>query len=479
MDKLNVILIIADQFRGDCLGAAGHPDVKTPHLDDLCSHGIRFTNAVTATPSCIPARVALFTGMSQENHCRVGYEDGVRWNYPHTLAETFAENGYQCHCSGKMHVHPLRNSMGYHSIDLHDGYLGYYRGGNIPYHEDQRIADDYFYWLKSELGANVDVIDTGIAANAFAARPWLYDEKYHPTRWVTDRGIDFLRKRDRDKPFFLTLSYVRPHPPFDAPQAFFDLYRNKELKTPLWGDWADEDRLKQDGRFVESATGPVDPQLQREAQIGYYAAISQLDYEYGRLMLAMNAERLNQSNTIVMFISDHGEMLCDHGRYRKCLPYKGSAGIPFVISSKMNDGILKTCDRLVELRDVMPTLLSLCGLEIPDTVDGKNVFSPNWDREYIHGEHTVDGGACHWIVTEKDKFVWFSKDGHRQYFDLEKDPEELHNGIADDVYEERISELEMILVRELSWREEKFVQKGNLIAGVPVRQMLSRSFRSL
>ncbi|MGN1346700.1 MAG: sulfatase-like hydrolase/transferase, partial [Eubacteriales bacterium] len=152
MDQPNVILIIADQWRGDCLGAAGHPDVKTPYLDTLCSEGIRFPNAVSATPTCIPARAALYTGMAQENHRRVGYCDGVRWDYPNTLAGTFAKNGYQCHCSGKLHVHPLRNSMGYHSVDLHDGYLHYYRQPETPFYENQQVADDYHYWLKGELG---------------------------------------------------------------------------------------------------------------------------------------------------------------------------------------------------------------------------------------------------------------------------------------------------------------------------------------
>ena len=97
MDQPNVILIIADQWRGDCLGAAGHPDVKTPYLDTICSRGIRFPNAVSATPTCVPARAALYTGMAQENHRRVGYRDGVRWDYANTLAGTFAENGiYGC-----------------------------------------------------------------------------------------------------------------------------------------------------------------------------------------------------------------------------------------------------------------------------------------------------------------------------------------------------------------------------------------------
>lgn len=494
-NKPNVILIIADQWRGDCLGCAGHPDVKTPYFDTLASAskgGIRFRNAISATPTCIPARAAIYTGMAQENHHRVGYADGVRWDYENTLAGTFASAGYQCHCAGKLHVHPLRNSIGYHSVDLHDGYLHYYRRPDVSFYDNQKIADDYTYYLKSELGVDADPTETGIDCNSYVARPWIYPEKYHPTRWVTDKSIDFLRKRDRDKPFFLTISYVRPHPPFDAPELFFEMYRHKKLQKPLIGDWADKKRLETDGRVFDSETGPIDEDLQREAQIGYYASITQIDYELGRLNDVLFSHGLNRSNTIIMFISDHGEMLCDHHLFRKSLPYKGSAGIPFIISASdecirratgADNGELvsrtQLQDRVVELRDVMPTLLSLCGIEIPDTVDGKSVFAADWSREYIHGEHLYDGGSCQWIVTERDKFIWFSNNGRKQYFDLLCDPNELHDAINDPKYAERISELEQLLIDELLWREEGFVSDGRLVNGARTTAVLKRSKREI
>jgi len=481
--KPNVILIMADQWRGDCLGAAGHPDVMTPYFDTLCQQGIRFPNACTATPTCIPARAAILTGMAQENHRRVGYLDGVRWDYPHTLAGEFTKAGYQTHCAGKMHVHPLRNRMGFQDVELHDGYLHYYRKPEVPYYENQRVADDYHHWLKNELGIEADPTETGIDCNSFVARPWIYEERYHPTRWVTDRAIDFLRRRDRDVPFFLTVSYVRPHPPFDAPQHFFDMYRNKELMPPIKGDWDDRDALELKGRIFDSYTGPVDPKLCREAQIGYYASITQVDYEFGRLREAMFSHGLNRDNTVLMFISDHGELLCDHALFRKSLPYRGSASVPFVVNAAPElirkaaggEAPVGVENRVVELRDVMPTLLNLCGIEVPDSVDGENVFSPNFQREYIHGEHLFGGGSCQWITTARDKFIWFSDTGKEQYFDLESDPEERHNAVGDQDCQERIAELREILIRELSWREEGFVENGKLVIGRPCKEVLSRS----
>jgi len=237
--KPNILLIMTDQMRGDCLGIAGHPDVKTPYLDQLASTGAWFPHAYTAVPSCIPARCGLLTGLAPEHHGRVGYRDRVSWDYQVTMPAELAKAGYYTKCVGKMHVHPLWNLLDFHHIELHDGYLGSYRGSDIPYYEHQALADDYFYWLKSELGIDRDVTDTGVEVNSWLARPCPYEEKYHPTNWVADRSIDFLRSRDRSRPFFLMTSFVRPHPPFDAPSCFFDLYRHKALTPPPVGDWAD------------------------------------------------------------------------------------------------------------------------------------------------------------------------------------------------------------------------------------------------
>ena len=485
MNHPNVILIIADQWRGDCLGIAGHPDVKTPYLDTMASRGIRFEKCYSATPTCIPARAALYTGMAQENHRRVGYRDGVRWDYPNTLASTLSDAGYQCHCAGKLHVHPLRNSVGYHSVDLHDGFLHYYRRHDTPYYENQKIADDYQYWLKQELGADADPTETGVECNSWVGRPWIYEEKYHPTRWVTDRGLDFLRKRDRDKPFFLTLSYVRPHPPFDAPEPFWAMYRGKKLASPKSGDWDDTLRLEREGHIFDSETGPSDPDLQDMARMGYYAAMTQIDYEIGRLYDAMFSHGLDSSNTVLVFVSDHGEMLCDHGLFRKSLPFEGSAKVPLIVSASRDllnragfDGNrAHTAEKLAELRDVMPTILALCGVEIPETVDGCNLLADT--NEYIHGEHLYDGQSCQWIVTDHDKFVWFSGSGRRMYFDLDADPDETCNAVDDDKYSGRAAELEQILIRELAWREEGFVKDGKLTPGAPCRAVLTRSKREI
>lgn len=148
----NVLLIMCDQMRGDCLGIDGHPDVQTPYLDTLAADGMLFENAYSACPSCIPARAALFCGKTPAGTGRVGYQDGIAWEYDHMLAQEMRDGGYQTAVVGKMHVHPPRLGCGFEHMRLHDGYIGHYRKANLPYWMHQNVSDDYMRFLKNELG---------------------------------------------------------------------------------------------------------------------------------------------------------------------------------------------------------------------------------------------------------------------------------------------------------------------------------------
>lgn len=467
----NLILLMADQFRGDCLGIDGHPDVKTPHLDSLAAAGVRFPNAYSACPSCIPARACLYTGMSQVHARRVGYEDGVPWNYPHTLAGELARVGYYTQCVGKMHVHPLRTNLGFHDVRLHDGYLGAYRRPDIPACEDQRRADDYYWWLRGELGAAADPGDTGIDCNSWVARPWIYEEKYHPTNWAASECLDFLRRRDRSMPFFLMASFVRPHPPLDAPQCYFDLYDRKELTPPWQGDWNFEDRAQQARYSCNAQTAPLDSEALRRMRVGYYACITHLDHQIGRLLTALGEEGL-MDNTVILFVSDHGEMLGDHLLFRKAKPFQGSVRVPLFLSGPERLVGRGVRGELAELRDVMPTLLELAGAPVPDTVDGHSLLHPR-ARSHLHGEHALGEDSMHFIVTPADKFVWYSQMGRELYFDLERDPHETHNAVADPGCVSRAAQMRRLLVQELAGREEGYSDGERLIVGRPPQNVLA------
>src|ERR1035437_597738 len=180
MVRPNVVLICVDQWGGDCLSVAGHPVVHTPFLDGLAVNGARFNRAYTASPSCIAARAGLFTGLTQRTHGRVGYRDGVAWNYPVTIASEFSRQGYQTQAVGKMHVHPTRNRCGFENVVLHDGFLHYTRDRN----SDWGLFDDYIPWLRERAGVGADFFDHGVNCNSHVARPWDKAEALHPTNYV-------------------------------------------------------------------------------------------------------------------------------------------------------------------------------------------------------------------------------------------------------------------------------------------------------
>ena len=463
----NIVLIMTDEWRGDCLGIAGHPDVKTPYLDTLASKGVLFPHAYSSCPTCVPARAVLHTGLSQRHTGKVGYQDRVDWNYGCTMAGELTKAGYYTQCVGKMHVHPLRNYLGFCNVELHDGYLHEYRYKDVAFSENQMEADDYFHWLRSEKGVCCDVTDTGLDCNGWPVRPWPYEEKYHPTNWVAERSIDFLRRRDPRKPFFLMASFVRPHAPYDAPQWFFDMYLHKALRPPFAGDWDNRALLESEGWVYNSCTGPRDEEMIRLQQAGYYACISHVDNQIGRILSALVEHKL-MDDTVILFTSDHGEMLSDHGFSRKSLPYEGSAHIPMFLSGpeKYIGKGGRVDDSLVELRDVMPTLLELAGAPIPAHLDGQSMLH-GVQREYLHGEHAFfyHDYSNQFIVTKKDKFVWLTQRDEEQYFDLEKDPHETHNAIHDPAYAPRIAQMRRWLAQELKDSEEGYSDGERLIAG--------------
>ncbi len=472
--KPNILLITVDQMRGDCLGVAGHPDVKTPYLDYLALNGAYFENAYSACPSCIAARCGLMTGLLPEHHGRVGYQDGVPWRYEHTMAGELAKLGYHTENIGKLHVYPLRNSIGFHHSELHDGYLHYLRRPQTPCYEYQPLADDYLHFMKDKLGANVDITDTGIDCNSWIARPWPFEERYHPTNWVAERCIDFMRRRDHDQPFFLHAGFVRPHPPFDAPQCYFDLYRHKQLRQPVIGDWADSETYKTSGMLYNSADGIANPDNQNEALIGYYACITHVDHQIGRILSKMNMHSTDE-DLIVIFTSDHGELLGDHHTFRKIRAQEGSVHIPFIIWSNNRKYIPKPGQRLtdvVELCDIMPTLLEAAGIAPQDMppLDGVSLLPAMQGdhqpvREFLHGEHSGGSIGNQYIVTEHDKYIWYTQSGKEEYFNLDADPTELHNAIHDLECQERIDYLRSLLIKELAGREEGYSDGEKLIPG--------------
>ncbi|WP_415347238.1 arylsulfatase [Clostridium perfringens] len=473
--KPNIVLIMVDQMRGDCLGVNGNEFIETPNLDMMATEGYNFENAYTAVPSCIASRTSILTGMSQKSHGRVGYEDGVSWNYKNTIASEFSKAGYHTQCIGKMHVYPERNLCGFHNIMLHDGYLHFARNKEGKASTQIEQCDDYLKWFREKKGHNVDLIDIGLDCNSWVSRPWGYEENLHPTNWVVNESIDFLRRRDPSKPFFLNMSFVRPHSPLDPPKFYFDMYKDEELPEHLMGDWANKEGEENRGKDINCVKGIINKKTLKRAKAAYYGSITHIDHQIGRFLIALS-EYGELNNTIFLFVSDHGDMMGDHNWFRKGIPYEGSTRVPFFIYDPGN--LLKgkkgkVFDEVLELRDIMPTLLDFAHISIPDSVEGLSLKdlieerNSTW-REYIHGEHSFGEDSNHYIVTKRDKFLWFSQRGEEQYFDLEKDPKELTNLINSEEYKDRIDYLRKILIKELEGREEGYTDGNKLLKGYPV-----------
>ena len=473
--KPNIVLIMVDQMRGDCLGVNGNEFIETPNLDMMATEGYNFENAYTAVPSCIASRTSILTGMSQKSHGRVGYEDGVSWNYKNTIASEFSKAGYHTQCIGKMHVYPERNLCGFHNIMLHDGYLHFARNKEGKASTQIEQCDDYLKWFREKKGHNVDLIDIGLDCNSWVSRPWGYEENLHPTNWVVNESIDFLRRKDPSKPFFLKMSFVRPHSPLDPPKFYFDMYKDEELPEHLMGDWANKEDEENRGKDINCVKGIINKKTLKRAKAAYYGSITHIDHQIGRFLIALS-EYGELNNTIFLFVSDHGDMMGDHNWFRKGIPYEGSSRVPFFIYDPGN--LLKgkkgkVFDEVLELRDIMPTLLDFAHISIPDSVEGLSLKdlieerNSTW-REYIHGEHSFGEDSNHYIVTKRDKFLWFSQRGEEQYFDLEKDPKELTNLINSEEYKDRIDYLRKILIKELEGREEGYTDGNKLLKGYPV-----------
>jgi arylsulfatase A-like enzyme len=310
------------------------------------------------------------------------------------------------------------------------------------------------------------------------ARPWDKEEYLHPTNYVTSQAIDFLRRRDPRKPFFLFVSYHRPHPPYDPPGWAFDLYKDAQMPDPPVGDWIEVMSPYAQPERPDCYVGQADPRALQRARAGYYGHMSHIDGQISRLLEVL-AEYGQFDNSLICFTSDHGEMMGDHHMWRKAYPYEGSARVPLIVRGPAESGIHagSIVDKPVELRDIMPTLLHAVGAAIPESVEGQSALplmrgeAVPW-RPYLHGEHTVLGQSLQWVTDGAEKYIWFSGDGHEQLFDLENDPQELHDLAGEATQAERMAFWRERLVLELTGREEGFTDGKALIPGRPVDPVL-------
>jgi arylsulfatase len=450
----HMILIMTDHWRGDSLGRLGHPTAETPHLDALSAGGVTFTNAFTPCASCIAARRSLMTGMRPNTHGMLGYQDGQPWPYRHTLAGELARAGYQTINVGKTHFHPQRLHLGF---------------------EELILPADYDEWLDRETGLVCARFAHGVHGNSWMARPSPFPEMQMEETWLTDRAMDRIDKRDPERPLFLCLSFNGPHPPWCPPQYYYDLFRNKDIPEPTVGDWA--------APYAERGAPPLDvnawcgriaPELNHRARAGYFAYLAYIDAQIGRFTEFLRRRQL-LNNTMIVFTSDHGEMLGDHHLWRKASACDASARIPLIVRPPRAWTVRANREEsaLVGLEDVMPTLLETAGVAIPPTVEGRSVLprmqdeSAPW-RSHYHHEHSpcyVPDNAYQCLTSEEWKYVWNPITGAEWLFDRVRDPGETRDLASRAEHGAVLNCYRTLLARELAGRPENLSDGETLRPG--------------
>ncbi|NRA36621.1 MAG: arylsulfatase [Planctomycetes bacterium] len=461
IEKPNIILLFVDQMRGDAFAADGNPVIQTPNLDFLASHGTRFKHAYTAVPSCLPARSTLMTGLNQWHAGVLGMGGGqgpVPNDFPHTLAGTFTDSGYRTHLVGKGHFEPQRTSMGFQSSELDES-------GRMPDSEHRQ-------WFAQHASAGMTPDDHGVGFNSWHARPWHTDEHLHPSAWTMQRSLSFLEDHDRDTPFFLNISFARPHSPYVPPEHYFNRYYNGETPKPHIGEWSAMHDDPQTAALPDAWRGKMTDQQIHNARSGYYGSISFIDSQVGRLLNYLQKDEKLSRNTWILFSADHGDMQGDHHLWRKTYAYEGSTRIPFILCPPCRGARAqrKVSDEVVELRDVMPTLLDIAGLKGPEYMDGSSCLPLSSDkanewRPYIHGEHSTcyhPDQEMQYVTDGRRKFIWLPRIGVEQFFNLENDPGECENLIDIPVYADEIQQWRQYLIDELTERACGWVQDGQL-----------------
>jgi arylsulfatase len=459
MPQPNILFIMSDQHRGDALSIAGHPTVLTPHMDSLGASGAFFRRAYSTCPSCIPARRALLTGKHPANNGVTGYVENIPIPPSYTtMPRALRDAGYQTVLVGRaMHQSPAPARHGYDQVISGSCYL-----------------QDDVYAREVQASVPGGIRSIGLTNNGYDARPWPHPEQLHPTTWIFNQSRDFLKQADTTAPLFLNVSTYAPHPPLLPPRDYFERYLRTGVDAPAIGTWATPPDPKAiQARGTESARCNIKGDALLACRAGYYGLINHLDDQlYWLINEFKSHSRQHNRPVLIVYTSDHGEMLGDHYLFRKCEPYEGSANIPLLIHGShelgFNPGTI--CNTPVCLEDLMPTFLDLAGAPHPAGLDGKSLLpiltgqSPSV-RQTLHFEHAPcysKEQAFHALTDGHHKFIWRPFTGAEQLFDIQSDPLEKQDLLQNGQNLPLAHQWRNKLIAQLQSRPEGFVQNNQL-----------------
>ena len=454
----NIVLISADQLRSDFVGCYGNNWINTPNIDSIASEGCLFRNAFSPNPVCIPARHNLLTGLPARFH---GFDDnyfGAEARpcpyYLPVFPQILSDCGYATAAIGKMHFQPERRSTGF------DVFLN---SDEVVYDISE---DDYAKDLVKEGFGNVGSIH-GVR-NILYMQPQrsLLPEKLHGSMWVGDKSVEYIRSRTtrKDRPFLLWAGFIHPHPPFDIPDGWAHLYDGKVPKptkplTPLC-------QIAEENKRI--AFLPDDETVNRMREL-YACAVSLVDYNVGRILKALDENGFRE-NTLVVFLSDHGEMLGDLGTYQKFLPYDASMKIPMVIRWPERIAPGTVFEDFCDLNDVLPTFLDAAGADYPADyrLPGASLLTENTakDRSYQYGE--FQHGNKRWCCIRTHRYLLVHHyGGPEELYNLKSDPEQrrnlLYGATNAKTMNIRDSLAAVLAEHESVWGLEGYVKDGSFV----------------
>jgi arylsulfatase len=437
----NVLIILADQLRYDCLGAHGNKLIRTPNLDRLAAASVDFASTFVQAPVCVPSRISLLTGRYPHAHRnRVNYT-------PCDPNEVFLQRmlkdaGYRTGSVGKLHYYPPTvehaRSTGFDKVLLDDGV-----GSTDPY-------SDYVKWRNAhdpQRAVPYHAVEKG-AANPFRAR---IAYQYTPTAWTGDQSCNVLREFAAGaEPFFLHCSFFKPHAAHTVPAPYDSMYSGVDIPLPNRITLEEIHKLplpvqKQILRFTPQYD--MDRTRLEWVYRSYYGGVSMVDHEVGRILDELDRSG-KADNTVVIFTSDHGDQLLEHGLEGKNLFFEASVHVPLLVRfpGKLRPSVHRG---LAELVDIVPSVLEWCGVKAPPRVQGRGLFA---ERDAVYSENiipeVITGGKADFfyvpgegvkgirhpdskmIRTARWKFNYYPGNGGELY-DLEADPGEERNLYAD------------------------------------------------
>jgi arylsulfatase A-like enzyme len=459
----NILFLCAEQQRADTIAALGAKGAITPHMDRLVKEGVAFTRAYCTTPSCVASRHAILTGMAAPPSGVFGFD---QWTGRREWTRHLREAGYHLASIGKVHYQPHRDAPGW----WHERIIVENKNeGPTPSIHGGTFIDDWSIHLEKRgiprLGRRDRYPDYDERLCAFT---WEYAEDDHADMFIGNHAESWLRHRTKyDKPWMLWVGFVGPHEPYDPPKRFLDMHKDSQYAEPNGsyaemmdpdGEHPEEHRqlarffmnLENDARIrPDKAT----PERIREMRRHYHANITLIDERIGGILAALEA-RGELDRTIIVFTSDHGDSLLDHGLPFKWTPDEGSIGVSLIVRYPARFPGGRVTKRLTSIYDVVPALLEEAGIGVPTPrtwtpctklLRGEPNPEPFPEHAFVcHGSDPFIQSTYVAAVGERWKYVTYLNSNSRELYDLQNDPGETRNLAKNPTSENagRIRELE-------------------------------------